>query len=136
MFKRRIEYRLPQMKPHSIRMGGTFTDMRLGCFPVVVLRQGDSLETKEDRMARTVLPSQNDLSKRVLRIVRKKKMCDLDELLQECILQLDAGLPRSGPCLLCKKASMPLHSLGLHNPIIAYRHQFHHGSQSPVLTFL
>jgi hypothetical protein len=35
-------------------------------------------------MPRRALPNQDDLRKRVLRIVRKQKMCDLDELILEC----------------------------------------------------
>ena len=85
--------------------------MELGCLPVVVLREGGVLEKKRSVMARTVLPNQNDLSRQVLRIVRKKKMCDLDEL-QECtsyswsqvFLEVD-HLSRTGELrLLCKKA--------------------------------
>ena len=33
---------------------------------------------------RAFLSGQNELSHRLLRIVRKKKNCDLDELIQEC----------------------------------------------------
>ena len=64
-------------------------------------------------MARTVCSSDNDLRKRLLRIVRKRKVCDLDELILECttsyswtqvFLEVD-HLSRSGElCLLCKKA--------------------------------
>lgn len=63
-------------------------------------------------MPRRVLPNQNDLRKRVLRIVRKNKMCDLDTLIQECtsyswtevFLEVDQ-LSRSGElCLLSPKA--------------------------------
>ena len=63
-------------------------------------------------MAPTVRPSENDLRKRLLRIVRKRKICDLDELIVECttyswtqvFLEVDR-LSRNGElCLLCKKA--------------------------------
>jgi hypothetical protein len=63
-------------------------------------------------MARTLRTNQNDLSREVLRLVRKKKRCDLDELLLECrshtwtqvFLEVDR-LSRTGElCLLCKKA--------------------------------
>jgi hypothetical protein len=56
-------------------------------------------------------PSQNDLRKQVLGIVRKQKACDLDELILECasyswteiFLEVDQ-LSRSGKLrLLCKK---------------------------------
>jgi hypothetical protein len=36
-------------------------------------------------MSRRVRPNQTDLRKRVLGIVRKQKMCDLDELILECM---------------------------------------------------
>src|SRR5918994_1891050 len=39
---------------------------------------------KETTMSRRVRPNQTDLRKRVLGIVRKQKMCDLDELILEC----------------------------------------------------
>jgi hypothetical protein len=57
-------------------------------------------------------PDQNDVRMEVLRIVRKKKRCDLDELLEECsshtwtqvFLEVDR-LSRTGEVyLLCKKA--------------------------------
>jgi hypothetical protein len=35
-------------------------------------------------MARSALPNQNDLRKRLLRLVRKQKVCDLDELILQC----------------------------------------------------
>jgi hypothetical protein len=63
-------------------------------------------------MTRAFLLGQNELSRRVLRIVRKKKKCDLDELIQDCasytwtqvFLEVDR-LSRNGElCLLCKKA--------------------------------
>jgi hypothetical protein len=63
-------------------------------------------------MARAVTPHQNDLHHKLLRIVRRKKECALDELLQECasytwtqvFLEVDR-LSRTGElCLLCKKA--------------------------------
>ena len=63
-------------------------------------------------MPRSALPNQDDLRKRVLRIVRKQKMCDLDELILECtsyswtdvFLEVDQ-LIRSGELrLLSKKA--------------------------------
>ena len=78
-------------------------------------------------MARRVLfSSEGDLRKRLLRMVRKRKICDLDELILECtpyswtqvFLEVD-DLSRSGElCLLCKKAgeyAVPF--LGLHNPL-------------------
>jgi hypothetical protein len=63
-------------------------------------------------MPRRTLANQNNLRKRLLDIVRKKKMCDLDELILECtsyswtdvFLEVDQ-LSRSGELrLLCKKA--------------------------------
>ena len=63
-------------------------------------------------MPRRVLPNQTDLRKRVLGIVRKQKMCDLDELILACMsynwtnvfLAVD-HLSRSGELrLLHKKA--------------------------------
>jgi hypothetical protein len=63
-------------------------------------------------MARRVLADENDLRKRIFRIVRKNKMCDLDELILECtsyswtdvFLEVDQ-LTRSGELrLLPKKA--------------------------------
>ena len=67
----------------------------------------------ESMVARTVRASDNDLRKRLLRIVRKRKVCDLDELILECatsyswtqvFLEVD-HLSRIGElCLLCKKA--------------------------------
>lgn len=63
-------------------------------------------------MARPRSPRHNELSDRLLRVVRRKKICELDELLQECasytwtqvFLEVDR-LSRSGElCLLCKKA--------------------------------
>jgi hypothetical protein len=63
-------------------------------------------------MARSAQPNENDLGRLLLRIVRKKKTCDLDELLGECtshswtqvFLEVDR-LSRSGQlCLFCKKA--------------------------------
>jgi hypothetical protein len=63
-------------------------------------------------MARSALRKQNDLRKRVLGIVRKQKICDLDELILECtayswtdvFLEVDQ-LSRNGELrLLCKKA--------------------------------
>ena len=62
-------------------------------------------------MAPTARTGENDLRKRLLRIVRKRKVCDLDELILECtsyswtqvFLEVD-HLSRSGElCLLCKK---------------------------------
>ena len=61
-------------------------------------------------MSRRVLPNQNDLRKRVLRILRKNKICDLDELIQECtsyswtdvFLEVDQ-LSRSGELRLLSK---------------------------------
>ena len=35
-------------------------------------------------MARRLLSDENNLRKRIFRIVRKNKMCDLDELILEC----------------------------------------------------
>ena len=63
-------------------------------------------------MPRRALLNENDLRKRVLRIVRKQKRCDLDELILECtsyrwtdvFLQVDQ-LSQSGEVrLLSKKA--------------------------------
>lgn len=63
-------------------------------------------------MARAFPADQNELSSRVLRIVRRKRGCDLDELLEECpsytwtqvFLEVDR-LSRTGElCLRCKKA--------------------------------
>jgi hypothetical protein len=63
-------------------------------------------------MPRRALETKNDLRKRVLRLVRKHKMCDLDDLILECtsynwtevFLEID-GLSRSGELrLLFKKA--------------------------------
>jgi hypothetical protein len=63
-------------------------------------------------MVRSALPNRDDLGRILLRIVRKKKSCDLDELLGECtshswtqvFLEVDR-LSRTGQlCLLCKKA--------------------------------
>jgi hypothetical protein len=61
-------------------------------------------------MPRRALPKPNDLRKRVLRIVRKQKMCDLDELILECtsyswtdvFLEVDR-LSRSGELRLLSK---------------------------------
>ena len=62
-------------------------------------------------MARRLLSDEKDLRKRIFRIVRKHKMCDLDELILECtsfswtevFLEVDQ-LSRSGELrLLCKK---------------------------------
>jgi hypothetical protein len=63
-------------------------------------------------MARRVLSNENDLRKRIFRIVRKNKMCDLDELILGCtsyswtavFLEVDK-LSRTGELrLLLKKA--------------------------------
>ena len=63
-------------------------------------------------MARGVSPRHTELSDQVLRVVRRKKICELDDLLQECasytwtqvFLEVDR-LSRTGElCLLCKKA--------------------------------
>jgi exosome complex RNA-binding protein Rrp42 (RNase PH superfamily) len=63
-------------------------------------------------MPRRTLANQNNLLKRLLDIVRKQKMCNLDELILECtsyswtdvFLDVDQ-LSRSGELrLLCKKA--------------------------------
>lgn len=62
-------------------------------------------------MPRSVTPQRNDLRKRILRIVGKNKMCDLDHLILECtsyswtevFLEVDQ-LSGSGELrLLCKK---------------------------------
>jgi hypothetical protein len=61
-------------------------------------------------MPRRMLPKRTDLRKRVLAIVRKQKMCDLDELILECtsyswtdvFLQVDQ-LSRSGELRLLPK---------------------------------
>jgi hypothetical protein len=67
---------------------------------------------EEDMMPRRALPNPTDLRKQVLRIVRKEKACDLDELILECtsyswtdvFLEVDE-LSRSGELrLLSKKA--------------------------------
>jgi hypothetical protein len=59
-----------------------------------------------------MLSRENNLRKRLLRIVKKRKTCDLDELILECtsyswtqvFLEVD-HLSRTGElCLLCKKA--------------------------------
>jgi hypothetical protein len=88
-------------------------EMRLGEFLVDVLREAHNLKLKgAERVARAALANQNDLRRDVLRIVRKRKTCDLDDLLQECtshtwtqvFLEVDR-LSRTGEvCLLCKKA--------------------------------
>ena len=63
-------------------------------------------------MARRVLSIENKLRKKVLGVVQRKKMCDLDELIQECtsyswtevFLEVDQ-LSRNGELsLFCKKA--------------------------------
>jgi hypothetical protein len=63
-------------------------------------------------MARAYQSGHNDLSQRVLAIVRRKKKCNLDDLIQECtshtwtqvFLEVD-NLSRSGQlCVFCKKA--------------------------------
>ncbi len=63
-------------------------------------------------MARAYPPRHNDLSQHVLAIVRRRKKCDLDDLIQECsshtwtqvFLEVDY-LSRSGQlCVFCKKA--------------------------------
>lgn len=63
-------------------------------------------------MPRRTLANQNNLRKRLLDIVQKQNMCDLDELILECtsyswtdvFLEVDQ-LSRSGELrLLCKKA--------------------------------
>lgn len=65
-----------------------------------------------DLMARRAHSDENDLRKRILRIVRKNKICDLDELILLCtsytwtqvFLQVDQ-MSRSGELrLLCKRA--------------------------------
>lgn len=70
------------------------------------------LRKKEGIMTRAFPSHQNDLYHKLLRIVRLKKECDLDELLQECasytwtqvFLEVDR-LSRTGElCLLCRKA--------------------------------
>jgi hypothetical protein len=59
-----------------------------------------------------MLSRENNLRKQLLRIVKKRKTCDLDELILECtsyswtqvFLEVD-HLSRTGElCLLCKKA--------------------------------
>ena len=63
-------------------------------------------------MVRRVISDENDLRKRIFRIVRKNKICDLDELILECtsyswtevFLEVDE-LSRSGELrMLPKKA--------------------------------
>ena len=70
-------------------------------------------------MARSALPNPDKLGRLLLRIVRKKKTCDLDELLGECtshswtqvFLEVDR-LSRTGElCLSCKKAGVYIVSL-------------------------
>lgn len=88
----------------------------LGDFPVVVLGERNSLglerEVSEGNMAPRMLSDENDLRKQILRIVRKNKTCDLDELILKCtsynwtqvFLKVDQ-LSRSGELrLLCKRA--------------------------------
>jgi hypothetical protein len=61
-------------------------------------------------MTRSALPKQNDNRKRVLGIVGKQKMCDLDELIPKCtsynwtavFLEIDQ-LSRSGELRLLSK---------------------------------
>jgi hypothetical protein len=61
-------------------------------------------------MARRVLSDENNLRQRIFRIVRKNKMCDLDELILECtsfswtdvFLEVDQ-LSRSGELRLLSK---------------------------------
>jgi hypothetical protein len=61
-------------------------------------------------MARRLLSGENNLRKRIFRIVRKNKMCDLDELILECtsfswtdvFLEVDQ-LSRSGELHLLSK---------------------------------
>ena len=61
-------------------------------------------------MVRRVLSDENDLRKRIFRIVRKNKICDLDELILECnsyswtevFLKVDE-LSRSGELRLLPK---------------------------------
>jgi hypothetical protein len=61
-------------------------------------------------MARRLLSDENNLRKRIFRIVRKNKMCDLDELILECtsfswtdvFLEVDQ-LSRSGELRLLSK---------------------------------
>jgi hypothetical protein len=61
-------------------------------------------------MARRLLSGENNLRKRIFRIVRKNKMCDLDELILECtsfswtdvFLEVDQ-LSRSGELRLLSK---------------------------------
>ena len=63
-------------------------------------------------MARAYPPEDTELSQRVLAIVRRRKKCNLDDLIQECtshtwtqvFLEVDQ-LSRSGQlCVFCKKA--------------------------------
>jgi hypothetical protein len=70
-------------------------------------------------MTHSSLPNQGNLGRLLLRIVRKKKTCDLDELLGECtshswtqvFLEVDR-LSRTGElCLSCKKAGEYIVSL-------------------------
>jgi hypothetical protein len=61
-------------------------------------------------MARRALSEKNDLRKQIFRILRKNKMCDLDELILECtayswttvFLEVDQ-LSRSGELRLLPK---------------------------------
>jgi hypothetical protein len=82
-------------------------------------------------MARRMFSDENNLRKRILRIVRKNKISDLDELIVQCtsfswtdvFLEVDQ-LSRSGELGCCPKnlASIPLHFLGLHNPASLHTH--------------
>jgi hypothetical protein len=63
-------------------------------------------------MARAFADGRNDLSQRVLRIIRRKRTCDLEDLIQQCtsytwtevFMEVDR-MSRSGEvCLVCKKA--------------------------------
>ncbi len=75
-------------------------------------------------MARRRLSDENDLRKRILRILRKNKTCDLDEVIRQCtshtwtqvFLEVDQ-MSRTGELrLLCKTAGeYAVSLLGLHN---------------------
>jgi hypothetical protein len=63
-------------------------------------------------MARAFAAGRNDLTQRVLRIVRRKRTCDLEDLIEQCtsytwtevFMEVDR-MSRSGEvCLVCKKA--------------------------------
>ena len=63
-------------------------------------------------MPRTIRPDRNKVCQRILVVLRRKKQCDLDDLIQDCpsyswtevLLEVDR-MSRSGElCLLSRKA--------------------------------